>query len=47
MGKLSESIVTYYVSLLERLRGEKHPQQYLKKVVVFYREVAKSCQNAD
>jgi hypothetical protein len=26
-----------YVLLVDQLRGEKHPQMYLKKVVVFYR----------
>ena len=36
-----------YVGLLDALRGEKHPQKYLKKLVIFYREVSKECENAD
>jgi hypothetical protein len=26
-----------YTSLIDELRDERHPQQYLKKVVIFYR----------
>ena len=33
--------------LLDDLRDEKHPQKYLKHLVVFYKEVSKSCENAD
>ena len=34
-------------AVLEGLKGERHPQKYLKKVVIFYREASKHCSNVD
>ena len=37
LSKISEERLKIFLNLIEELRGEKHPQQYLKKLVVFYR----------
>lgn len=44
---VAPELMNTYVSLIDQLRDEKHPQQYLKKVIIFYREVSKKCRNAD
>lgn len=46
-GKLGRAEAEALVGVAEGLRGERHPQQYLKKVVVLYREASRHCQNAD
>lgn len=36
-AKIAPELKQRFTLLLSTIRGEKHPQQYLKKVVVFYR----------
>lgn len=45
--RVEEDRMKTFLALLNALRGELHPQIYLKKLVIFYREVSKDCQNAD